>query len=523
VGQLKVRAVLERLPNTLEETYERVLKDIKEDNREDARRLFHCLAVAVRPLRVEELAEILTFDFDTTQGGLPKFHADRRPKDQEEHILSLCSSMITVVNTRGSRVVQFSHLSVKEFLTSNRLASSAGPLTSYHILPGLAHTILAQVCLGLLLHVDGNDDNKSVKGSPLAEYAARHWIAHVQFEDVASSVEGGMRSLFDPNRPHFATWIGLYDIDAESAGTLPSEIPSSLYYSALLGFRGLVRHISVTHPEQVNAIGGSFGFPLVAALCRNHFAVAELLLEHGGRVDVRDQRQQTALHKTINRPDKVDLEAVRFLLERGANVNARRDDLWTPLHLAANIAEVSVARMLLERHANVNSRNYDGQTPLHLLSRREASQDEDNNGSEIAKLLLERGANVNEKDRDKATPLHLASYNKKLEIVRVLLDHGANANAEKDGGETPLQLALRGNPDDHKDGAGVAQLILESSAGAYVRDNYDIPTSDFMCCFGEKTGQVLHVGGGKSEPDDNLDRTVFWLWMEGEYSLALKN
>ena len=475
----------------MDETYERVLKDIKEDNRDRARRLFHCLAVAVRPLRVEELAEILTFDFDTTQGGLPKFHADWRPKDQEEAILSLCSSMVTVVNARGSRVVQFSHLSVKEFLTSNHLASSAEPLNSYHILPKPAHTILAQVCLGLLLHVDDNEENVSVKGSPLAEYAALHWIIHAQFEDVASSVkdgvEEGMRSLFDPNRPHFATWIGLYDIDAESAGTLPSEIPSPLYYSALLGFHGLVRHISVTHPEHVNAIGGSFGFPLVAALCRNHFSVAELLLEHG------------------------------------ADVNTQRGDLWTPLHLAANIAELSVAKMLLERQANINSRNCDGQTPLHLLSRRVVSQNGDDDGSKIVELLLKYGANVNEKDNDNATPLHLASYNKRLKIVRVLLEHGAKANAEKDGGETPLQLALKGNRDTHIDGGGVAQLILESAVQEFAREHYDISTSDLMCCFREKTGQVLHVGGEKSEPEDNQDRTVFWLWMEGEHLLTPKN
>ena len=506
----------------MDETYERVLKNIKENNREHARRLFHCIAVAVRPLRVEELAETLTFEFDTARGSIPKFYADRRPVDEEAAVLSLCSSLITIiVDTRGSRVVQFSHFSVKEFLTSNPLASSAEHLTSYHILPGPAHTILAQVCLGLLLHVDNSDDNESIEDSPLAEYAARHWIAHVQFEDVASSLENGMKSLFDPERQHFSAWIGLYDIDAESAGTLSSEIPSPLYYSALCGFRGLVRHIAITHPEQVNAIGGSLGLPLVAALYRNHFAVAELLLEHGARVDARDTRQQTALHKIIDRPGKVAPDAVRLLLEHGADANARRDDLWTPLHLAANIAELLVAQMLLECQAEVNSRNCDGQTPLHLLSRREISQNGDDNGSETVELLLKRGANVNEKDNANATPLHLASYNKKLKLVRVLLEHGANANAEKDGGETPLQLALRGSLDAHNDVAGVAQLILESGARAYARDNHDISTSNLMCCFGEKTGQVLHYGGGKSEPEDNQDRTVFWLWMEGEYPLSL--
>ncbi|KAN0141499.1 hypothetical protein V8E53_000744, partial [Lactarius tabidus] len=355
--QPDVRAILAKLPKTLDETYERVLNDINENNREHACRLLHCLAVAVRPLRVEELAEILTFDFDAAQDGIPKFHPDRRPKDPEEAVLSICSSLITIIDNPGSRVVQFSHFSVKEFLTSNHLASSTEQLTPYNTLPGPAHTILAQVCLGLLLHSDDSDDNKSVKDSPLAEYAARNWIAHAQFEDVASHVEDGMVSLFDHDRPHFATWISLYDIDAESGRKLPTKIPNPLYYSALCGFHVLVQHISIKSPQDVNASGDSFGFPVVAALYRNHFPVAEFLLEHGGRVDVRDEGQQTALYKAIDRPGNVALDVVRFLLDHGADVNARRDDHWTPLHLAVNIGELSVARMLLDHQADVNSRN----------------------------------------------------------------------------------------------------------------------------------------------------------------------
>jgi hypothetical protein len=214
--QPDVRAILKGLPKTLDETYERVLNNINDNNREHARRLLHCLAVAVRPLRVEELAEILTLDFDAAQGGIPKFRPDRRSKDQEEAVLSICSSLVTIVDNGGSRVVQFSHLSVKEFLTSHRLAISTGYLSTYHTLPGSAHTILAQVCLGVLLHLDRRNGNKSAKNSPLAEYAARHWIAHAQFEGVSSRVEGGVKILFDLDKPHFWAWIGLHDAFSEA-------------------------------------------------------------------------------------------------------------------------------------------------------------------------------------------------------------------------------------------------------------------------------------------------------------------
>ena len=84
------------------------------------------LMVAVRPLRVEELAELLAFEFGTARGAVPKYHADWRPNDQVEAVLSTCSSLISIVDDYGSQVVQFSHFSVKEFLMSDRLTSSFG-------------------------------------------------------------------------------------------------------------------------------------------------------------------------------------------------------------------------------------------------------------------------------------------------------------------------------------------------------------------------------------------------------------
>ena len=510
--QPDVLGTLERLPKTLDETYERLLKNINEHNRRQARYLLHCIAVSVRPLRVEELAEILTFDFDAAaEGSIPTYSPDRRPSNQEAAILSICSNLITIVDNRGSRVVQFSHLSVKEFLTSDHLASTKGDLSLYHVLPAHAHTILAQACLGFLLHP--NDCN----GSPLAEYAAQYWVTHAQFEDVATHVMGGIESLLDPDKPYFSAWISLYDPDGEASGRLPSEMPSPLYYLVHCGFHhDLIRHIVTKHPEHVNATGGLYGSPLDAALCRNDFPLAELLLEHGGGVDVRDATNQTALHKAIDRRDKVSIDRVKFLLEHGADVNAQRDDLWAPLHLAFRAGELEVARMLLDHQADVNAKNDDGQAPLHLLSRLKAQQDEDD-GSEDVKQLLERGANVNEKDKDDATPLHLASYYKRLEIVRVLLDGGANTDVENDQGKTPLQMAMMRDGHSQGNGIAVARLLLAHGAEAYARDKFPISTSNLAGCFAkEKIGQVLLGNGDPSQTESNWDETLR-LWMEGKY------
>ncbi|KAN0141504.1 Ankyrin repeat-containing domain protein [Lactarius tabidus] len=510
--QPDVLGILESLPNTLDETYERLLKNINENNRRHARYLLHCLAVSVRPLRVEELAEILTFDFNVAEGSIPNYRPDRRPNDPEAAILSICPNLITIVDNRDSRVVQFSHLSVKEFLTSNHLASTREDLSFYHILPACAHTILAQVCLGFLLHPNDCNDDKSVKDSPLAEYAAQHWVTHAQFEDVANRVTDGIQSLLDPENPHYSAWICLFDPDGKSSGRLPSEIPSPLYYLVLCGFLDLVRHIAFKHPEFMNTTGGLYGFPLDAALGRNNFQVAEILLKYGCKVDVRDARKQTALHKTIDRHDKVAIDVVQFLLDNGADVNAQRDDLRTPLHLALNVGELSVARILLEHQADVNARNDDGQTPLHLLSRWEVPLEKD--GMDLAMLFLKCGANVNDRDKDRATPLHLASYFKRLEIVRLLLDHGADTTMENDRTETPLQIVIMGISNAQGDGVDVARLLVEHRAKAYTQAKSQVSTSDLGWCFVKEIGRVLLGDEDDFEAAENYSGQTFQQWIE---------
>ncbi|KAH9055878.1 hypothetical protein EDB83DRAFT_2225192, partial [Lactarius deliciosus] len=140
-----VRRTLEELPKSLDETYERILKEINNANREHSLRLLQCLTVASRPLRVEELAELLAIELNG--GGIPKLNVDLRWEDQEEAVLSACSSLVTVIIDKGSRVVQFSHFSVKEFLTSARLACCTEEVSQFHIPTEPSHMILAQACL----------------------------------------------------------------------------------------------------------------------------------------------------------------------------------------------------------------------------------------------------------------------------------------------------------------------------------------------------------------------------------------
>ncbi|KAH8977684.1 ankyrin repeat-containing domain protein [Lactarius hatsudake] len=479
---------LNELPKSLDETYERVLKEIESTNQgRYARRLLQCLAIAMRPLRVEELAEVLAFDLEDSKAEIPTFHAE-------------CLVAIVGGDSDDSRVVQFSHFSVKEYLTSNRLATASGDVSLYHIDPEPAHLILAQACLGVLLNSDycvveesedsaeesedpaeesedpaeesedpaeesedpaeesedpaeesedsaeeGSNENRA-KTIPLLKYSAEHWASHAQVGNVSSRLKDAMEMLFDLNRPYFFAWRRIYDIYPHALALSvfgPLSAPGNpryfnpllapdnpLYYAALCGFYDQVQCLIAKYPDQVNHDGSLYKSPLVVALFGKHVRVANLLLEHGAHAHVRGS---PPLCHAIQFSDDARVDAVRFLLKHGAHVNSGLKDLRTPLHMAADVGDPEVARILLEHGADVDIRDNYGQVPLHLvsISERDFRSPSDKGGerSIIARLLVKHHADVNARDMYGATPLHFASRHWRFEICRLLLDNGANANA----------------------------------------------------------------------------------------------
>ena len=430
-----VRQTLRELPESLDETYERILKEIKKPNKGHARRVLQCLVVAIRPLHVEEIAEVLAIDYDDAE-GIPRLKPDWQWEEQELALLSACSSLITIVQTDDSRVVQFSHFSVKEYLTSPRLTIASGEVSNFHIDLELAHTVLAQACLGILLQIQDDVEGCASEDHPLARYAAGYWTTHAQFGKVPSSLHKGMEYIFDANKPHFKMWLTLCDIDtspkygatffsfAPSSGfPVPSSMSSKspatpLYYAALCGFHRLVEHLITKHPQDVNTDGGYYVRPLVAALAGEHFQTADLLRHNGADPNVRG------------------------LLGRN------------PLHAAAHSGNFEVARILIEYDSTyINARDEVGLTPLLW-----ASEGFSFKGGSAVRLLLEHGADINAQNHIGWTSLHWASINGALEVVRLLLEHGADVQVKNNSGWTALQVAAWYGHDE------IVKLLREQGA-----------------------------------------------------------
>jgi hypothetical protein len=104
-----------------------------------------------------------------------------------------------------------------------------------------------------------------------------------------------------------------------------------------------------------------------------------------------------------------DLQKMKELIARGANVNARihahMDGGWTPLHTAVD---------------NSRYRNPD-------------------KTKAVVKLLLDEGADVNAVDPNEYTALMLAAREANVDVVRLLIKAGADVNIRR-GNDTALTI-----------------------------------------------------------------------------------
>jgi ankyrin repeat protein len=528
------------------------LKEIDKPNWEYAHRLFQCVTAASRPFRIEELAEFLAFDFEA--GETPTFFADWRPEDPTHTVLSTCSSLLAVVNESpvypyppsqdggapfippylgptppGSIPIpppvyippepsydsdsttpsiesrcspplaaQFAHFSVKEYLTSARLAEEKDTISRFHVSMTPAHTIIAQACLSVLLHLDEHITNKSLKKFPLAKYAAEHWVAHARFENVASNVLDGMKRLFDPSQNHFSVWVWIYDPELPSwRRSGRSERPAAaratpLHYATFCGMHDIAMFLIIEHSQDVNARGfDRKETPLHVALRRGHVEVARVLLEHGADTEARDDDGYTPLlwasrfrhvdlahvvlehgaHTEARDKDNYSpleraiqnghVELAQILLEHGADVNAQNMERYTPLHSASAMGQPAVALVLLKHGADLKARGKNNHTPLHCA-----------NGEEIARLLLGHGADANALDIHNRMPLHHASELGRVGPARALLEHGVDANARDDNNATPLHLASDSmNRSRDREYILVVLLLIQYGSDIHARDD----------------------------------------------------
>ncbi|MBR6411921.1 MAG: ankyrin repeat domain-containing protein [Alphaproteobacteria bacterium] len=133
-------------------------------------------------------------------------------------------------------------------------------------------------------------------------------------------------------------------------------------------------------------------------------------LASGGDINTPDVYGKTILHHVVEHIPGTNL--MKFLIQRGADVNAKESDTWTPLHLAANVPSYAKAKLLLENGADITAKVKDEETPLHIAAWY--------NDTRLVHLLINWGADLRDGSGEHGTPLETAYYFRQYKTVRAL-------------------------------------------------------------------------------------------------------
>lgn len=226
------------------------------------------------------------------------------------------------------------------------------------------------------------------------------------------------------------------------------------------------------------------GKALIEAVIARDLHGVQQALAQGASIETRNHQGRTPL---ILAAQAGALEIARFLVERGAEVNARSSSETgsTVLSFALEGKSPQLAAFLIDHGADVNGKAKNGQTPLHYAAAYGLN--------DFLELLLYRGADPNlpsSTGGSSTTPLIAAAANGHLESVRILLDRGADLEKTNSVGNTPL-LEVCKHPYPN-----VVQLLLERGARINAKTPLGHTALIYASCHGhtEVIQQLLDSG-----------------------------
>jgi hypothetical protein len=206
-----LKKALWTLPKTLDDTYKRILVNIREEYSKSTKAILQWLAFSARPLRMEEIAEVLTIALELE----PQVDVERRLFELRD-LVRFCSSLVTILSLKipgeleDIEVLRLAHLSVKDYLLSGRIR--IGPSSTYSLQEANGNSFVAESCIAYLLQFHQLEllSRQTVQDFPLARYVAEYWTQHAR---IAEREHGTIPSKllgikqFVSQRSAFVNWI----------------------------------------------------------------------------------------------------------------------------------------------------------------------------------------------------------------------------------------------------------------------------------------------------------------------------
>ena len=482
VSDKGIERALERVPDTMDATYERILDTIKAKSRaqyELARRIIIWIVYARRPLSIDELALFISIETDTED-----LEDLRSSIPTEESILDACANLISVDQSRSRdrRYVRFVHFSVQEFFTSHRS-------TTLNMGQEVGHREITQTCI-IFLTLFPEPSNTEIHSYAFQEWP-RHLLAgNIDRLQVDDSIVTLTLSFFEKS-PMILT---------KQSNDLFRQKPT-IYFKFSPLVLALIFDLLPTQKYTGKKLESKaiYYIDLNWTLFPNdklaiHYAIAELdsipvvqrLYNHGYMLNYSHPvgwNCEVKIPKWLRVSPLYSVKSTKMLkhlLDNGINVDPRalyfdpfkrfaQEENWDFFQLlldrivdqddrrlnnalqgTARIGKIQGIQLLLDKGADANAQSgkYGSALQAAALS-----------GSIGAvQLLLDKGADVNAQGGEYGSALQVAAHSGRIRAIQLLLGKGADVNAQGGKYGSALQAVA------HLGSIEAIQLLLSKGA-----------------------------------------------------------
>jgi ankyrin repeat protein len=130
--------------------------------------------------------------------------------------------------------------------------------------------------------------------------------------------------------------------------------------------------------------------------------------------------------------DNNNIELIKYLIEKGADVNARSSfGRSTPVFGAVLRNNKEIAEFLYKSGADINAKNDAGVSPVFITVGNEKDKEIKKQRFEMLQYLVSIGADINAADNYGNTPLTKACDIRDFDTIKFLIENGADVNREE--------------------------------------------------------------------------------------------
>lgn len=481
----------------MDPTYDRAMEIVQQQApscKKLAFKIFSWLYGGIRPLRVRELQHAVSIEegctiFDDT--NIP----DRKT------LLDVCASLVTI--NEEDDTIRFVHRTVAEYLSrTNALPINLRPQLSIACATYLSLDVFSRGFATSSISFNFRHVSYS-----FLRYAARCLSLHLDDCDKLSTIPALLTLISNPGNlsSYLQASRWLYK-PGELFPQTPLHVAVAWNHFPLL----LTLLDNTSYCANINARDSDLRTPLHYASYGRREDAVKLLLDLGADTLAQDKKGRTALHLAARKgPDSI----VEMLLDSGSDISAKDVYGWTALHIAANNGNTSIVDMLLSRGASVASISNDGFTALHcdcvksggemmvLINNGAEVLAVDNDGNTVLhwaiiggvsreqlRLVMGCGVDINARDKNGWTALHRAVYNCNYAVVDELIQGGVDISVADNEGLTAFHYSVMLGYD------GISTLLKDSGASLAIQGEK-----------GMKVSILGRKGSGQNESDQNED------------------